>query len=141
MEKILHEDLKLGGRITYYEEKNLVYADSWGDHSAEVPYKAYFEMFLKTFPYATCSHLIIDTTKLTKSTGSNRAWFSTNVAPRFFKAYPDTSIVRIAIIVPKSLFEKLAVDILTKAAHMMGNKAQIKTFNTMEEAEAFVSAS
>ncbi len=137
MDTILYENLVLGARVTYIEDKNIVYVDSWGDHSEEIPYKQYFEAFLKAYPYDKYANLIIDTTKLTKSTSSNRAWFTTNVAPRFFKGFSNPEKVKIAIVLPNSLFEKLAVDILIKAAHAFGFKVSIKGFKTYAEAEEY----
>jgi hypothetical protein len=140
MNQILYENLTLGARVTYFTDKNMVLVDSWGDHSDEASYKLYFETFLKTYPYSQHACLLIDTTKLTKSTSSNRAWFSTSVAPRFFKGFEHQQKIKIAIVIPKGLFEKLAIEILIKAAQALGQKVQLKSFNDAVEAEKFVTS-
>jgi hypothetical protein len=138
MDTILYENLTLGARVTYFEEKNMVLVDSWGDHSEEASYKLYFETFLRTYPFDKHACLLIDTTKLTKSTSSNRAWFSTSVAPRFFKGFQHPEKIRIGIVIPKGLFEKIAIEILIKAAVALGHKVQLKSFNDAVEAEKYV---
>ncbi len=140
MNKVLYEDLILGARITYFEEKNLVLVDSWGDHSDEVAYKIYFETFLKTYHFDKHANLLIDTTKLNKSSSSNRAWFSTSVAPRFFKGFENPEKIKVGIVIPKGIFEKLAIEILIKAAVALGQKVQLKSFNDVGEAEKYVTS-
>jgi hypothetical protein len=135
--KVLYQNTTNNGSITHYEEENLVIIKLYNE--IEVPaYKDIFETFLNVYPANIRPTLLFDCLSLKKSPIEGRAWFSTDVIPRFKKLLVNEVGFKIALCQSSSLFQRMAASIILKATYAVGFKFTIKEFNDIETGKAWL---
>lgn len=129
---ILYQNQTNNGRIEFLERENIIVIVLY--NAIEVKeYKDVFETFLKLYPVDKRPALLFDCLYLKKSPIEGRAWFSTDVIPRFKKLLGNEEGYKIALCQSSTLFQRMAAQIILKATYAVGFKFNIKEFDSVEK--------
>lgn len=129
---ILYQNQTNNGRIEFLEAENIIVIVLF--NTIEVKeYKDVFETFLKLYPVDKRPTLLFDCLYLKKSPIEGRAWFSTDVIPRFKKLLGNEAGYKIALCQSSTLFQRMAAQIILKATYAVGFKFNIKEFDSVEK--------
>jgi hypothetical protein len=134
---VLYQNKTNNGTLTFYEAENLIIIKLYNE--IEVPeYKDIFENFLKMYPVDKRPALLFDCLSLKKSPIEGRAWFSTDVIPRFKKLLGNEVGFKIALCQSSNAFQRMAAQIILKATYAVGFKFNIKEFSTIEDGKTWL---
>lgn len=131
---ILYQNQTNNGRIEFLEAENIMVIVLY--NTIEVnEYKDIFERFLKLYPLDKRPLLLFDCLYLKKSPIEGRAWFTTDMVPRFKKLLGNETGYKIALCQSSTLFQRMAAQIILKATYAVGFKFNIKEFDSTDRAK------
>jgi hypothetical protein len=101
-------------------------------------HKIGYEKFIDECAARQYPHMIFNNLEMKEDTAEGRAWFGTYIIPKFKKGIGDESKVRIAVVETKNLFQKIATKAIIAIANATGYKFNVKLFDTLEAALAWM---